>query len=129
MVMDTLGLAICVALTYGVRKSHKGRVALPLIMFPFLATMDLLCIFKELKATHLRSLNQERTEILAEKWLQSGIALSPKEVQYSRTLLLSFLNAFRVGEVSMPCAAACIETVAHRNLLAATCTKQMSVKP
>lgn len=82
MVMDTLGLALCVALTYGVRHSQKGRIMLPLVMFPFLAAVDLLCIFKELKATHLRSLNQERTEILAEEWLTSGAVLSPQQVLF-----------------------------------------------
>ena len=82
MVMDTLGLALCVALTYSVRNSKKGRVLLPLAMFPCLAIADLFCIFKELKATHLRSLNQERTEILAQTWLQTGIVLSSKEVHF-----------------------------------------------
>ena len=45
MVMDTLGLALCVALTYGVRNSQKGRVMLPLVSFPFLAAVALFSIF------------------------------------------------------------------------------------
>lgn len=80
MVMDTLGLALCVGLTYSVRHQPKLRLLLPLLTFPFLVSTDLLCIYQELKATHLNTLNRERAEIVAERWLLDGKTFTAKEV-------------------------------------------------
>ena len=82
MVMDTLGLAICVGLTFSVRRHPQLRLLLPLLTFPFLVVLDLLCIYQELKATHLRTLNRERAEILAERWLLDGLIFTAKEVDF-----------------------------------------------
>ena len=80
MVMDTLGLAFCVGLTYCVRRHARMRLLLPLLTFPILVSADLLCIYHELKATHLNTLNRERAEIVAERWLLDGKIFSAKEV-------------------------------------------------
>ena len=80
MVMDTLGLAACVGLTFSVRRYPQLRLLLPLLTFPFLVIVDLLCIYQELKATHLSTLNRERAEILAERWLLDGLIFTAKEV-------------------------------------------------
>lgn len=81
MVMDSLGLALCVALTYSVRHQPRMRLLLPLLTFPFLALVDLACIYHELKATHLTTLNRERAELVAERWLVDGKIFSAKEVK------------------------------------------------
>ena len=81
MVMDTLGLALCVGLTYSVRYNPRGRMLLPLIAFPVLSVIDLWCIFRELKATHLRTLNRERAEMVAERWLADRTVFTAAEVR------------------------------------------------
>lgn len=81
MVMDTLGLALCVGLTYAVRNKPRGRMLLPLCSFPLLVAVDLFCIFQELKATHLRTLNRERAEMVAERWLSDGTVFSAAQVR------------------------------------------------
>ena len=86
MVMDTLGLAICVGLTYAVRHRPRSRLLLPICSFPLLVCMDLICIFHELKATHLHTLNRERAELIAERWLSDGHIFNAKEV--SNTVLI-----------------------------------------
>lgn len=82
MVMDTLGLALCVTLTYAVRHNPRGRMLLPICAFPALAAVDLFCIFQELKATHLRTLNRERAEMVAERWLADGTIFSASQVRF-----------------------------------------------
>ena len=81
MVMDSLGLALCVFLTYSVRHQPKMRLLLPLFTFPVLVSIDLVCIYHELKATHLTTLNRERAELVAERWLQDGRVFTAKEVE------------------------------------------------
>ena len=83
MVMDTLGLALCVGLTFAVRNNPRGRMLLPLCAFPVLGATDLFCIFRELKATHLRTLNRERAEMVAERWLADGTVFTAEEVRRS----------------------------------------------
>ena len=84
MVMDTLGLALCVGLTYAVRNNPRGRLLLPLLAFPVLGAGDLFCIFHELKATHLRTLNRERAEMVAERWIADGTIFTAREVRARR---------------------------------------------
>ena len=55
------------------------RLLLPLLSFPVLVSADLLCIYQELKATHLNTLNRERAELLAERWLLDGLIFTAKE--------------------------------------------------
>ena len=80
MVMDTLGLAISVTLTWLTRNSAKARQALPLVAFPLLAAGDLVSIYYELKAIHLRSLNHERAELIAAHWLAYRRVPSARQV-------------------------------------------------
>ena len=80
MVMDTLGLAISVGLNTAVRHSQRASFLLPLAVLPVCGLGDLATIYAELKSTHLRSLNRERTELLAEAWLTRRQLLSAREV-------------------------------------------------
>lgn len=103
MVMDTLGLALCVGLTFSVRQHPKLRLLLPLLTFPFLVTTDLLCIYQELKATHLSTLNRERAELLAERWLLDGLIFTAKEVStalHETCILIRFCLDALLKEVS-----------------------------
>lgn len=80
MVMDTLGLASCVALTWAVRNSQQARFWLPLAVLPVCGLGDLASIYAELKSVHLRILNKERAELICESWLASGTVPSARQV-------------------------------------------------
>lgn len=80
MVADNFGLAMAVSLSYACRNDPRARQLLPLLAFPLLATGDLCSIYRELKSIHLRNLNKERAEIVAEMWLEAGRIPSAAEV-------------------------------------------------
>ena len=80
MVADNLGLALAVSLSYVCRNDPRARRLLPLLAFPMLATGDLCSIYRELKSIHLRHLNKQRAEIVAEIWLEAGHIPSAAEV-------------------------------------------------
>ena len=80
MIADNIGLAMAVSLSYACRNDPRGRQLLPLLAFPLLATGDLCSIYRELKSIHLRNLNKERAEIVAEMWLDHGRIPSAAEV-------------------------------------------------
>ena len=90
MVMDTLGLAISVGLNTAVRHSQRASFLLPLAVLPVCGLGDLATIYAELKSTHLRSLNRERAELLAEAWLARRQVLSAQEVGALRVLPSGF---------------------------------------
>ena len=98
MVVDTVGLAACVVImragaarvaaktaAAGVVAAATGTAAaavpataaLPWLFLPALAVGDLTSIYHELKAVHLRTLNRERAELVADGWLASGRAVVP----------------------------------------------------
>jgi glutamate N-acetyltransferase/amino-acid N-acetyltransferase len=72
MVMDTLALAVSATANYVLRHQESRRMLLPLVAFPLCGFADLFCIYHELKAVQLRSLNRERAEMVAEFWLSQG---------------------------------------------------------
>ncbi len=72
MVMDTLALLVSASANYLLRYHEGSRMMLPLIAFPLCSIGDLYCIYRELKAVELVSLNKERSEMIAERWLTSG---------------------------------------------------------
>lgn len=80
MIADNSGLALAVSLSYACRNDPRARQLLPLLAFPLLATGDLCSIYRELKSIHLRNLNKERAEIVAEMWLEAGRIPSAAEV-------------------------------------------------
>ena len=80
MIADNMGLALAVSLSYACRNDPRARQLLPLLAFPLLATGDLCSIYRELKSIHLRNLNKERAEIVAEMWLEAGRIPSAAEV-------------------------------------------------
>ncbi|KAF6251501.1 vitamin B6 photo-protection and homoeostasis-domain-containing protein [Scenedesmus sp. NREL 46B-D3] len=75
MVMDTLALAVSATANYVLRHQESRRMLLPLVAFPLCGVADLFCIYHELKAVQLRSLNRERAEMVAEHWLSQGRGL------------------------------------------------------
>ncbi|KAI3433453.1 hypothetical protein D9Q98_003266 [Chlorella vulgaris] len=88
MVMDNLGLAAAVGLTYLCRHTEASRRALPLLMFPLLAAGDLWSIYRELRSIHLRTLNKERAEIIAQHWLAEGRVPTPRQVSEEERFVL-----------------------------------------
>lgn len=88
MVVDNLGLAAAVGLTYLCRHSEASRRLLPLALFPVLAVGDLWAIYSELRSIHLRTLNKERAEIIAQHWLQEGAVPTPRQVSHEERFVL-----------------------------------------
>lgn len=86
MVADNFGLGLAVSLSYACRNDPRARQLLPLLAFPLLATGDLCSIYRELKSIHLRNLNKERAEIVAEMWLEAGRIPSAAEVSQECTV-------------------------------------------
>lgn len=97
---DNIGLALAVAATRwtGNLANTRLRMTLPLMLFVPLAAVDLFCIYKELKAVQLRTINKERGEIIAEGFIQRGHIPSFKAVADAERL---FIPA-RMDESSLP---------------------------
>ena len=97
---DNLGLAAAVVATSltGKIASAKARLILPLLAFVPLATADLYCIYRELKATQLKTINRERGEIVAELFVRNGTVPSFKTVADAERL---FIPA-RLDESTLP---------------------------
>lgn len=74
VVADNIGLALAVGAARAIGKVASVRPeirrALPVIAFGPLAVLDLVCIWKELKAVQLRTINKERAEIIAEMFVK-----------------------------------------------------------
>ena len=87
---DNLGLAAAVVATSltGKIASAKARLILPLLAFVPLATADLYCIYRELKATQLKTINRERGEIVAELFVKNGDVPSFKTVADAERLFI-----------------------------------------
>jgi hypothetical protein len=85
-------------LSYARRRAERQAVArcgaaaahpaFPLLFFPPLAALDLLAIRAELRAVTLCTLNRERCELAAARWLATGCAPSAAEVARQERLLL-----------------------------------------
>ena len=71
VVADNLGLAVAVMATglTGKVVNDGARLIIPLVAFVPLATMDLYCIYRELKAVQLTTINKERAEIICDHWI------------------------------------------------------------
>ncbi|GBF91115.1 hypothetical protein Rsub_04784 [Raphidocelis subcapitata] len=110
MVMDTLALAVCSGANYLLRHQEARRRLLPLLAFPIFTLGDLVCIYYELKAVQLRTLNRERTDTLAQAWVESGQIPSFKSVAEEERLLLPA----RVAGNLLPMRLLPLEAVARR---------------
>ena len=97
---DNLGLAAAVVATSltGKIASANARLILPLVAFVPLAAADLYCIYRELKATQLKTINRERGEIVAELFVKNGRVPSFKTVADAERL---FIPA-RLDESTLP---------------------------
>lgn len=87
MVMDTLALAVSASANYFLRHKEAQRMMLPLVAFPICGLLDLFCIYHELKAVQLRSLNRERAEMVAQHWLEQGKIPTFKDISSGEQLM------------------------------------------
>jgi len=97
---DNLGLGLAVVATSFTGKiaSANARLVLPLVAFCPLAATDLYCIYRELKAVQLKTINRERGEIVAELFVKNGKVPSFKTVADAERL---FIPA-RLDESTLP---------------------------
>jgi len=70
MAVDTVALALAAGLNWALRSNERARALLPVVAFPLLSAADLYCIYRELKAVELRTINRERAEMIAARWLE-----------------------------------------------------------
>jgi len=87
---DSAGLGLAVALGAAAARcgAAAAHPAFPLLFFPPLAALDLAAIRAELRAVTLRTLNRERCELAAARWLQTGRAPAAAEVALLERFLL-----------------------------------------
>ena len=97
---DNLGLGLAVVATSltGKVASANARLVLPLVAFVPLAAADLYCIYRELKAVQLKTINRERGEIIAELFVKHRRVPSFKTVADAERL---FIPA-RLDESTLP---------------------------
>jgi len=99
---DNIGLALAVGAAKSMSKvatvRPEIRRALPLFAFGPLAAIDLICIYKELKAVQLRTINKERAEIIAEAYVKERAIPSRARVANAERL---FIPA-RLDESNLP---------------------------
>ena len=97
---DNIGLALAVVATGWTGKiaNPRLRLAVPLLAFAPLASVDLYCIYRELKSVRLRTINKERGEIIAAGFVETGTIPSAVSVAAAERL---FIPA-RMDESSLP---------------------------
>jgi glutamate N-acetyltransferase/amino-acid N-acetyltransferase len=98
---DNLGLALAVCatgLTGKLKAAGNARIILPLVAFIPLCSIDLYCIYRELKAVQLKTINRERGEIIAEGFVRNGKVPSFKVVADTERLLIPA----RLDESALP---------------------------
>ena len=78
--------------------NESARLIIPFVAFIPLATMDLYCIYRELKAVQLTTINKERAEIIADHWINHGSVPGTKYVSAAERL---FVPA-RMDESTLP---------------------------
>ena len=90
VVADNAGLALALALqrTLGGSGALGSWGSPVLLVFPALVSADLLLCHRELKAVHLRTLNQQRVQIGAQHFLERGHAPSLRAVSDRENVLL-----------------------------------------
>lgn len=100
VVADNLGLAVAVLATglTGKVVNDRARLIIPFVAFIPLATMDLYCIYRELKAVQLTTINKERAEIICDHWINHGSVPGTKYVSDGERL---FIPA-RMDESTLP---------------------------
>ena len=88
VVADNVGLALALALQRLLKNPGAGPLGGSIAAFPALALADLMLCHKELKAVHMRTLNQQRVEIGAQHFLERGGAPTLQEVSEREFILL-----------------------------------------
>ena len=86
---DNIGLALGVSVMKFQTKFVPLALqrAVPLALFPILASIDLVSIHKQLKSVQLRTVNKERAEIIAEVFVREKSVASQLEVAEKERLL------------------------------------------
>ena len=81
VVADTLGLGLALGMAAAAKGVSIGfRNALPIVSFPILAAIDLCCVSVELRSIQLRTLNRDRAQIVAARWVSDASVPSTSHV-------------------------------------------------
>jgi glutamate N-acetyltransferase/amino-acid N-acetyltransferase len=103
VVADNLGLAVAVLATglTGKVVNESARLIIPFVAFIPLATMDLYCIYRELKAVQLTTINKERAEIIADHWINHGSVPGTKYVSAAERLFGECIIVFSICAIGL----------------------------
>ncbi|KAI6695308.1 hypothetical protein NL676_023018 [Syzygium grande] len=77
---DNLGLMLAALLNMSFKNNQRLLAALPFVVYPIFAALDLLGIYQGLKYVHLQTLTKDRLEIILNTWTEFGYVPSPAEV-------------------------------------------------
>lgn len=77
---DNLGLMLAALLNMSFKNNQRLLAALPFVVYPIFAALDLLGIYQGLKHVHLQTLTKDRLEIILNTWIESGYVPLPAEV-------------------------------------------------
>ena len=81
--------------------NESARLIIPFVAFITLATMDLYCIYRELKAVQLTTINKERAEIIADHWINHGSVPGTKYVSAAERLFGEFIIVFSIWAIGL----------------------------
>jgi hypothetical protein len=81
--------------------NESARLIIPFVAFIPLATMDLYCIYRELKAVQLTTINKERAEIIADHWINHGSVPGTKYVSAAERLFGEFIIVFSIWAIGL----------------------------
>jgi len=81
--------------------NESARLIIPFVAFIPLATMDLYCIYRELKAVQLTTINKERAEIIADHWINHGSVPGTKYVSAAERLFGECIIVFSICAIGL----------------------------
>ncbi|XP_023006924.1 protein root UVB sensitive 4 [Cucurbita maxima] len=101
---DNLGLILAVLLNFLSKNDQRLQAALPFVVYPIFAAMDLFGTYQGLKHVHLQTLTKDRLEIILCTWIEQGYVPTPAEVSEMEGIDL----LCRKGKVSWPIRIGCL---------------------
>ncbi|KAA0045852.1 protein root UVB sensitive 4 [Cucumis melo var. makuwa] len=106
---DNLGLVLAAFLNFLTKNDQRLQAALPFVVYPIFAAMDLFGTYQGLKHVHLQTLTKDRLEIILSNWIERGYVPTPAEVSEREGIDL----LCRQGKDSWPIRIGCLNLEAH----------------
>eukprot|EP00850_Spirogloea_muscicola_P016694 SM000137S00472 [mRNA] locus=s137:311893:315848:+ [translate_table: standard] len=101
---NILGIAIGIRLASTVCSTHARKLAVA----PLLSAVHLWCVTQEMKAAPVNTLNEQRTALVIQSFLETGVVPRPQELRYRERVILPVGVNHRAGGVHIAGAAAAV---------------------